>query len=365
MTLSENTPTDAMTIAVAGATGFVGRHVVAELVRRGYTVRAMVRDIEKAGRAFAGVEDRSKIVAAQARSISNDSARALVAGAHACVNCIGIIREEHGKRFEALHVGAVRALVAACERENARSNAFERFVQISALGVSPEGRAIYQKTKAEGERVIRRSLLPWTIFRPSAIVGEGGELTDMLRGWARGKAPPFVFMPYFTRRADHVWSVWPAETEDPMVAPVTVTDLARAVADSLDLGTTVGETYNVCGNEVLSWPELLEFVRDNTPGAKPKIQPAGLPAPPAVIAAQIAGIVGIGSLLPFDPGMASMASEDSTADMGKFEADFGFVPTSFRSVFAGSERRTIPNPNEAPATTHDPSSAHAAASAGM
>ncbi|MEO0630016.1 MAG: NAD(P)H-binding protein [Planctomycetota bacterium] len=327
------TQTDGMTVAVAGATGFVGRHVVAELVRRGHTVRALVRDQNKAGRAFAGVEDRSRVVAVQAESISNESAARLVEGAEACVNCIGIIREEHGKRFDALHVGAVRALVSACERENRSHDRFERFVQISALGVSPEGRAKFQKTKAEGERVVRRSQLPWTIFRPSAVVGEGGEFTEMLRDWARGKAPPFLFMPYFTRRADHVWSVWPAETEDPMVAPVPATDLARAVADSLELGSTVGEIYNVCGDESLSWPELLESVRDMTPGAKPKIQPAGLPAPPAVIAAQVAGIIGIGSLLPFDPGMASMAAEDSTADMGKFEADFGFVPASFRSAF--------------------------------
>ncbi len=325
------TQTDGMTVAVAGATGFVGRHVVAELARRGHTVRALVRDATKAGRAFADVEDRSKVVAVQADSISTESARRLTEGADACVNCIGIIREQQGQRFEALHVRAVDALVRACER----NEDFERFVQISALGVSPEGRATYQKTKAEGERIIRRSRLPWTIFRPSAVVGEGGELTEMLRDWSRGKAPPFLFMPYFTRRADHVWSVWPAETEDPMLAPVLVTDLARAVADCLELGSTVGEVYNVCGEEAVSWPELLEFVRDHTQGAKAKIQPAGLPAPPAVVAAQIAAIVGIGSLLPFDAGMAAMAAEDSTADMGKFDADFGFVPASFRTAFAG------------------------------
>lgn len=333
-----NTPSDGMTVAVAGATGFVGRHVVAELARRGHTVRALVRDPNKAGRSFAGVEDRSRVIAVQADSISVESARRLVEGADACVNCIGIIREQQGQRFEALHVRAVDALVRACET----NPDFERFVQISALGVRPEGRAAYQRTKAEGERIIRRSTLPWTIFRPSAVVGEGGELTDLLRGWARGKSAPFFFMPYFTRRADHVWSVVPAETEDPMLAPVPVTDLARAVADALELGQTVGEVYNVCGDEAVSWPEFLKHVRDTTPGANRKIPPAGLPAPPAVIAAQIAGVIGMDSLLPFDAGMASMASEDSTADMGKFEIDFGFAPASFRTVFAPPARQAAP-----------------------
>ncbi|MEO1585043.1 MAG: NAD(P)H-binding protein [Planctomycetota bacterium] len=320
---------EALTVAVAGATGFVGRHVVAALVRRGHLVRALVRDSAKASRAFAGVADASRIVPVQADSISTESASRLVDGADACVNCIGIIREEHGQRFEALHVGAVRALVAACEH----NDVFERFVQISATGVSPDGRAVYQRTKYEGERVIRRSTLPWTILRPSAVLGEGGELMGMLRDWAKGSAPPFLFMPYFTRRSDGAWNVLPGETADPLVAPVQVTDLARAVADALELGETVGEVYNVCGDETVSWPELLTFVRDRTPGAKPTIRPAGIPAPPAAIAAQVASIVGLGGLLPFDAGMASMASEDAAANTDKFDAHFGFTPGSFRALF--------------------------------
>ena len=198
--------TDGMTIAVAGATGFVGRHVVAELVRRGHTVRALVRDTAKAGEAFAGVSDRSRVVSVQTDSISRESAHRLVDGAQACVNCIGILREQQGQRFEALHVAATRALVEACEAQLDSEGGFERFIRISALGVSPDGRAAYERTKAEGERLVRRSDLPWTIFRPSAILGEGGELTDMLRQWAKGKIPPYVFMPYFTRRADGMWS---------------------------------------------------------------------------------------------------------------------------------------------------------------
>jgi len=145
-------------------------------------------------------------------------------------------------------------------------------------------------------------------------VGEGGELTEMLHEWARGKSPPYLFMPYFTRRADHVWSIMPGETEDPLVAPVPVTELARAVADALELGETVGEVYNVCGEEAVAWPELLTFVRDHTPGANKTIKPAGLPAPPAAMVAQLAGIVGMEGLLPFDAGMAAMKTRAPLAN---------------------------------------------------
>ncbi|MEM9166040.1 MAG: NAD(P)H-binding protein [Planctomycetota bacterium] len=325
-----------MTVAVAGSTGFVGRHVVSELARRGHRVRALVRDSEKAARAFAAVEPSDAVTRVVAPSIGTASAQELVDGADACVNCIGIIREQDGQRFDALHVGAVGVLTGAC----AKLEGVTRFVQISALGVSPDGRAKYQRTKAEGERVVRRSGLPWTIFRPSLVLGAGGQMNEMLGDWARGRVPPYLFMPYFTRRADGHWTVIPGETVDPRVAPVLVEDLARAVADSLERPETANEVYHVCGSEVVVWPELLEAARDATPGAKPSIRPAGIPAPAAHLAASVAGFVGMGGLLPFDAGMAAMAAEDSVAAMAKFETHFGFAPRSFRDAFAASPPST-------------------------
>ncbi|MEM8756731.1 MAG: NAD(P)H-binding protein [Planctomycetota bacterium] len=324
------TQQEPMTVAVAGATGFVGRHVVAELARRGHAVRALVRDTQKAAEVFRGLADDAEITRIQADSIGSESAARLVEGADACVNCIGIIREQDGQRFRALHVAAVDALLKAC----AAQGAARRFVQISALGVSSDGRAKYQATKAEGERLVRAGTIPWTILRPSAILGDDGELMGQLRGWAKGTEPPFLFMPYFSRRTDGRWTVIPGETEDPKIAPVLVQDVARAVADALENASTEGEVYNLSGSETVSWPELLEAVRDATPGAKKTIKPAGIPAPPAHLAAQVAGFVGLGGLLPFDPGMAAMAAEDSVADLAKFEADFGFTPRSFREAFS-------------------------------
>jgi NADH dehydrogenase len=313
-----------LTVAVTGATGFVGRHVVEALLARGHTVRALVRDTAKASQVFRPIHDRSRLTQITAEGLTASAARELVEGAQALVNCIGIIREQDGQRFEALHVEAVRTLVDACEA----SGSARRLVQISALGVHPDGRAEYQRTKFRGETIVRGSALDWTILRPSGIVGDGGELTELMARWARGGTGPF--MPYFSRLKGGEWSLIPGETEDPSVAPVAVRDVARAAADALEHPQTIGEVYNLCGAETVRWPELLTFVRDHTPRAKRGIKPAGIPAPAAHLAATVAGIVGLGGLLPFDAGMAAMAAEDSTADMDKFRAHFGFAPGSFR-----------------------------------
>jgi uncharacterized protein YbjT (DUF2867 family) len=315
-----------MTVAVAGATGFIGRHVVADLLARGYAVRALVRDTEKATRVFRGMADRSRLTTVTAESVGARSAAELAEGAGACVNCIGIIRERDGERFEALHVRAVELLVNAC----AAAGTVRRFVQVSALGVTPDGLAPYQRTKHAGEMIVRRGPMAWTIFRPGMVIGAGGELTGLMVGWARGASQPYLFMPYFTRREDGRWTLLPGETADPCIAPVAVEDLARAIGDAIGDPRTAGEIYNICGSETVRWPALLEFVRDHTPRAKPGIRPAGIPAPAAHLAATVAGIVGLGGLLPFDAGMAAMAADDSTAHLAKVREHFGFEPRTFR-----------------------------------
>jgi NADH dehydrogenase len=316
-----------MTVAVTGATGFVGRHVVRELLAHGHAVRALVRTPSKATRAFEDAANRDKLTLVQAETVTEDSASRLVEGADACVNCIGIIREEQGQRFDFLHVRVPELLSKAC-----RSHGVDRYVQISALGADPDGRAEYQRSKYAGEKAVRRSGLDWTIFRPSLVLGEGGEMGGLLAQWARGKSQPWFFMPYFTRRADGQWSLIPGETTDPIIAPIGVHDLAKAVRLALGNDESVGEVYNAVGSEAVSWPEMLRTARDATPGAKKTIQPGGIPAPAAALAAMKMKFFGMGNLLPFDAGMAAMGAEDSTASLEKFEAHFGFVPGSYEGA---------------------------------
>lgn len=314
-------------VAVTGATGFVGCRIVSELLAHGHAVRALVRTPAKASDVFAGIEGRDRLTLVQAETVTEESASRLVEGATACVNCIGILREQQGQRFDFLHVRVPEILAKACRRHGV-----DRFIQISALGADPDGRARYQRTKHAGEGVLRRTGLDWTIFRPSLMLGEGGEFTEMMVDWARGASQPWVFMPYFTRRADGVWSYLPGETADPMVAPVGVGEVARAVRLALGNEETIGEIYNVVGVQAVSWPELLIAARDATPGAKAGIKPGGIPAPAAHLAATLAGAAGMGGLLPFDAGMAAMGAEDSTASIEKFAAHFGFVPGSFQGA---------------------------------
>lgn len=312
-------------VAVTGATGFVGRHVVRELLGRGIPVRALVRDVEKASKTLPA---DPHLAVVQGDAADPHALDTLLVGCSAIVNTIGIIREgPGGQTFKRIHVGVTRALVEAAKRARC-----DRFIQVSALAVGEHGATPYQRTKLEAETIIRNSGVRWTILRPSLIHGRDGEFMRMARDWATGRIAPYLFMPYFGRTTRR----FPVPRfESPSVQPVFVDDVARAVAESLERDTAAGEVYPLTGSETLTWPELLGFVRDRVKLAKKGIKALPIPGNLAAMNARIARLVGVGALLPFDEGMARMGAADSVAPATKAREHLGFAPAGFRETAAG------------------------------
>jgi NADH dehydrogenase len=312
-------------VAVTGASGFVGRHVVRELIARGYGVRALVRDRAKAKGVLPG---GSTLVFGDV----NDAASMddLARGADAMIHLVGIIREAPGgQTFRKMHVDATRSALRACA-----SAGITRYVHMSAIGVSELGEAEYQKSKFEGERLVRESDLDWTIFRPGLIHGPGSAFVEMMQAMGSGLVAPWVFMPYFTRGVEDKRVPLGAENAvDPVTQPVWVEDVAKAFTTALERPETIGEIYNLVGSEALAMPVLLEKIKEGTHGS-PHVHPFGVPAKAGVVMAKVAGRLGLGRLLPFDAGMAIMGSQDTTAEREKVRRHLGIATRGFTETFA-------------------------------
>lgn len=316
------------TVSVTGATGFVGRAVVRECLARGWKVRAMTRDAEKARRVLAKT-DGLEIVEAE---IDDDDALArLLSGADTCIHLIGIIREAgEGQTFKRVHVDATRRVVRACEAAGVN-----RYVHMSALGASPEGPAKYQKTKFEAEKLVRSSSLEWTIFRPSLIHGKGGEFTELMEGWATGRNAPYAFMPYFSRIEFEgtPGPMNPPRIVAPTVAPVHVDDVAKVFADAIATPASIGEVFPICGPELITWPDMLRLTRDTLPHGKKELHAIGIPGRVAAAKAKGAKAIGLDGVMPFDEGMALMGEQDNWAPLDKARAILDFDPAGFETSF--------------------------------
>jgi uncharacterized protein YbjT (DUF2867 family) len=311
------------TITVTGATGFVGRHLTRQLLDRGHTVRAFVRDRAKATAVLGCHESLDLIVG---DCLEENDCLAATDGSDACIHLVGTLREHGSATFERIHTAATRHMVAACQ-----SSGTSRYIQMSALGASPLSQAAYLRTKFDAERVVRNSNLDWTILRPGLIHGQGGDFTQMAADWARGTKPPHFFMPYFTRiERDESGR----HSVIPQVQPVFVDDVAKAAADALDGDESIGEIIPLAGAQTLDFAEMLRTIRDALPNLGPRLAPIGIPGHLAAMKAHMAEMVGAGALLPFNTSMAIMAQQDATADLTKARATINFNPAGFTDALA-------------------------------
>lgn len=294
-------------IFVTGGSGFVGTAVIEELAARGFAVTALVHRGELKAAANANV------CVARGDLFNASALDQAMAGCDAIIHLVGIIREDPGRgvAFERVHFQGAKNVMDAARRVGIR-----RFLLMSALGAGPGAASHYHQTKFQAERTLRNSNLDWTVFQPSLIHGPGGEFLKMEAAWARGKKPPFLFMPYFGAGLLGLG----AKTT---VQPVYVKDVARAFADAIDNPKTIGQIYPVCGSQVLTWPQMHHIAA---------LLFTGLRRPTIAIPTWYANLlthIVPAKLLPFTRDQVIMAQEDNSADMSKFRADFGWEPGPF------------------------------------
>jgi len=225
-------------ICVLGGTGFVGKHLCAELSRRRIAIRVLTRHRER--RRDLLVIPTLELVEADVHSVSDLSVK--FKDCDAVVNLIGILNESRGsgEDFASTHAELPSKVAEAC-----RYNRIGRLLHMSALNASPEALSEYLKTKAAGESAAHaweREGLAVTSFQPSVIFGPDD---DFFNRFARLLA----FSPYF----------FPLACPDARFAPVFVGDVVGAMAASLDDKATFGKRYQLCGPTVYTLKELVEF----------------------------------------------------------------------------------------------------------
>jgi NADH dehydrogenase len=153
------------------------------------------------------------------------------------------------------------------------------------------------------------------------IHGPGGEFTQMLAKWARRRAAPYLFMPYFGAGLFGMGGAG-------ILQPVYVKDVARAFVDALSLSKTIGQTYEFGGSERLTWPALYRASAEMIVGKRRATLPI-----PAWYAKALTYVVP-GALLPFNRDQVIMSQEDGTAEMRQFERDFAWKPRGFQQTLA-------------------------------
>jgi nucleoside-diphosphate-sugar epimerase len=173
----------AKVVAVTGATGFVGSHLVHRLAREGWSVRILARRMPQAELVPDAIIDVVIGGLGDARAL-----RRLVRGADAVIHVAGIVKARHRADFQVANVEGTRLVLAAVSE----AAPMARFIHISSLAAREPHLSPYAASKraAEDLAAAASERQPVTIIRPPAVYGPGDlEILPMFRAAARGICP--------------------------------------------------------------------------------------------------------------------------------------------------------------------------------
>src|SRR2546428_5627789 len=152
-----------MRVALTGANGFVGRHLVARLLLARHEVRALISERPGAEKELPGSGTDVDVRRVDVRK--PETLRGASDGCDAVVHTVAI-PTERTQRFAEVNVAGVAHVVGEARRAGVR-----RIVHMSALGGDPAAPYPYLRSKGEGQAPVTGSRIPFLLPRPLPLFG--------------------------------------------------------------------------------------------------------------------------------------------------------------------------------------------------
>lgn len=289
-------------ILVTGATGYIGRHLVARLVQGGERPRCLARNISRA---------RSILPADQVELVQGDTTQpatleGAVRGVDTIVHAAFITADRKptaGNDYEATNVWGTSNLIKAAKEAGVR-----RIIELSGLGTKPAKPGSYMQGRYLAEQMLKESGLEWTIIQPSVLFGKDAPfikgLVDLIR------TSPVVPL------------VGGGKT---MFQPIYVEDVVTVIVKVLqEPEHTNGKTYTIGGPEYYSFTQMIDLLLHAMHKRRLKA-----PAPTPLVGVGAAIMEAILPRPPLTRAAMTLFSFDNATDLNSVERDFGFRPMSF------------------------------------
>jgi uncharacterized protein YbjT (DUF2867 family) len=221
-----------LTVLVTGATGFVGRRLVPELVARGDAVRAMTRrpdDYAGPGEPVLGdVHDPDSLVEA-------------MTGVDVAVYLVHSLDDPD---FESKDAAAARAFGSAAAAAGVR-----QIVYLGGLGAEGDTLSAHLRSRREVETLLGEAGVPVTVLRAAIVVGAGGISWELTRQLVKNL--PAMIVP-----------AWAATRTQ----PIAIDDVVRYLVGVLGRDEALGRVFEIGGPDRLTYVEMLRVAAEEMSG---------------------------------------------------------------------------------------------------
>lgn len=222
---------DAHNIFVTGGTGRIGRFLLGELKKKGYSITLLCKERSHCK----GLTGANFVIG----DIMNPASYSeYLKGVDTVIHMAGMTHTNNTLRYYKINTVATGRLIEECEKRD-----IKRFIFISTRAISENG-GDYSRSKLMAEERVKKSAIGWVILRLAEVYGIGGEAgINMILN----KAADFPFIPIIGNGKYRV-------------APVHVSDVIYSITKVIERTDIKNRTYTITGPESLTYDEFIDKV---------------------------------------------------------------------------------------------------------
>ena len=224
-------------IALFGAGGFLGKHLMRELTKLDYRVKVATRNPYLKGY-LKPLGNPGQIELFKTNIFDSESVRQVLKNCDFAINLVGILYETRKQKFHHIHSQFPHLLSNLCNELGIKN-----LVHVSALGIKEKHVSKYMQSKMQGEKYIQDNFKPSVILRPSVVFGPSDKFFETFASIAQ-------FSPFLPL-------IGGGKTK---FAPIYVGDVAKAIVKSLELNNLRPKIYELGGPADYSFKELMEIL---------------------------------------------------------------------------------------------------------
>lgn len=221
-------------ILVTGGTGFIGRHLVPQLIREGRNVRCLLT--ERQARKIPWEQPVEMVIG---NMLNEETLFRAVTGAHTIIHLANAQWWGRARDLERVELIGTRNIITA-----ARAARVGRVITVSHLGATPAAAYPLLRVKGMVEETIRASGLAYTIIRSGFVFGEDDAFVNNIAMLL--SASPAIFL-------------MPGRGEV-LLHPIYIDDLVQAIIRSLELIDTVDTLLEIGGPEYISLEDTIRTI---------------------------------------------------------------------------------------------------------
>jgi len=224
-------------IAIFGAGGFLGKHLMRELTKLDYRIKVATRNPYLKGY-LKPLGNPGQIELFKTNIFDKESVKQVLNNCDFVINLVGILYETKRQKFNQIHSNFPFLLSNLCNEFGIKN-----LVHVSALGVKERHKSLYMQSKLEGEKNIQEIFKSSVILRPSVVFGPEDKFFNTFASLAQ-------FSPALPLVGGGLTKF----------APIYVGDVAKAIVKALELNNSDPKIYELGGPENYSFKELIEIL---------------------------------------------------------------------------------------------------------